>query len=168
MTATTTTVTTTVTFQGKSQSYNLLHIKTTKDKFLTHTTLCKDDHRLFNISIANKLSKGFIRNNHDVINFSYRNYLTKNFVTKNNTFINEKIINVAQNYRPNLVVLGHNNILESIDELTTNDINIGESDRQRLKIALMEEKRLRKSNEGRSKNKNDIDQNFQKLVGEKK
>ena len=61
-----------------------------------------------------------------------------------------------------------NNILESIEELITNDINIGESDRQRLKIAMMEEKRLRKSNEGRSKNKNDIDQNFQKLVGEKK
>tara|TARA_B100000287_G_scaffold283712_1_gene267342 strand:+ start:1920 stop:2318 length:399 start_codon:yes stop_codon:yes gene_type:complete len=58
-----------------------------------------------------------------------------------------------------------NNILESIDELTTNDINIGESDRQRLKIAMMEEKRLRKSNEGRSKNKNDIDDNFKKLVG---
>ena len=32
-----------------------------------------NDFRLFNISIANKLSKGFfIRNNHDVINFSYR------------------------------------------------------------------------------------------------
>lgn len=58
-----------------------------------------------------------------------------------------------------------NNILESIDELTTNDINIGESDRQRLKIAMMEEKRLRKSNEGRSKNKNDIDENFKKLIG---
>lgn len=57
-----------------------------------------------------------------------------------------------------------NNVIESIDELTTNDINIGESDRQRLKIAMMEEKRLRKSNEGRSKNKNDIDDNFKGLV----
>ena len=57
-----------------------------------------------------------------------------------------------------------NNILESIEELITNDINIGESDRQRLKIAMMEEKRLRKSNEGRSKNKNDIDENFKKLM----
>ena len=45
----TTTVPTTVIFQGKSQTYNLSHIKTTKDKFLTHTTLCKDDHRLFNM-----------------------------------------------------------------------------------------------------------------------
>ena len=57
-----------------------------------------------------------------------------------------------------------NNILESIEELITNDINIGESDRERLKIARMEEKRLRKSNEGRSKNKNDIDENFKRLV----
>ena len=61
-----------------------------------------------------------------------------------------------------------NNILESIEELITNDINIGESDRQRLKIAMMEEKRLRKSNEGRSKNKNDIDENFKKLMEKKK
>ncbi len=89
---------------NKGVKLKILHISTFDER---------SDHRLFNISIANKLSKGFIRNNHDVINFSYRNYLTKNFVTKNNTFINEKIINVAQNYRPNLVVLGHNNILES-------------------------------------------------------
>ena len=89
---------------NKGTKLKILHISTFDER---------SDHRLFNISIANKLSKGFIRNNHDVINFSYRNYLTKNFVTKNNTFINEKIINVAQNYRPNLVVLGHNNILES-------------------------------------------------------
>ena len=41
--------TTTVTFQGKSQTYNLYHIKTKKDKFLSHTTLCKDDHQLFNM-----------------------------------------------------------------------------------------------------------------------
>ena len=57
-----------------------------------------------------------------------------------------------------------NNILENIEQLITNDINIGESDRQRLKIAMMEEKRLRKSNEGRSNNKNEIDKNFKKLT----
>ena len=89
---------------NKGAKLKILHISTFDER---------SDHRLFNISIANKLSKGFIRNNHDVINFSYRNYLTKNFVTKNNAFINEKIINVTENYRPNLVVLGHNNILEN-------------------------------------------------------
>ena len=57
-----------------------------------------------------------------------------------------------------------NNILENLEDLVTNDINIGESDRKRLEIAMMEEKRLRKSNEGRSKNKNNIDENFKKLM----
>ena len=59
-----------------------------------------------------------------------------------------------------------NNVIENIDELTTNDINIGESDRQRLKIAMMEEKRLRKSNEGRSINKNEIDGLWYKMIGD--
>ena len=57
-----------------------------------------------------------------------------------------------------------NNILDNIEELITNDINVGESDRQRLKIVMMEEKRLRKSNEGRANNKNNIDKNFKKLM----
>jgi len=56
------------------------------------------------------------------------------------------------------------NIVENIDELVTNDIHIGESDRARLNIAMMEEKRLRKSNEGRSFNKNEIDSNLSKLI----
>ena len=49
------------------------------------------------------------------------------------------------------------NIIENIDELITNDIHIGESDRARLKAVKMEEKRLRKYNEGREFNKNKID-----------
>lgn len=56
------------------------------------------------------------------------------------------------------------NIVEEISKLVTNDIHIGESDRARLKIVMLEEKRLRKSNEGRSKNKNSIDKNFQNLI----
>lgn len=56
------------------------------------------------------------------------------------------------------------NIVEEISQLITNDIHIGESDRARLNIVMLEEKRLRKSNEGRSKNKNNIDKNFQNLI----
>ena len=51
--------------------------------------------------------------------------------------------------------------------MITNDINIGESDRERLKLAMMNEKRLRKSNEGRAKNKNNIDMKFEKIVSDK-
>ena len=43
----------------------------------------RNDFRLFNISIASKLSKGFIRNDHDVINLSYRNYISKIFLKIN-------------------------------------------------------------------------------------
>lgn len=56
------------------------------------------------------------------------------------------------------------NIVENIEQLITNDIHIGESDRARLNIAMMEEKRLRKSNEGRARNKNVIDEQFGKLT----
>jgi light-regulated signal transduction histidine kinase (bacteriophytochrome) len=55
-------------------------------------------------------------------------------------------------------------IVENMNELITNDIHIGESDRARLEIAMLEEKRLRKSNEGRALNKNMIDKNFKNLA----
>jgi hypothetical protein len=56
------------------------------------------------------------------------------------------------------------NIVENIQDLITNDIHIGESDRARLNIAMLEEKRLRKSNEGRAQNKNNIDKEFYELT----
>ena len=71
----------------------------------------RNDFRLFNISIASKISKGFIRNGHDVINLSYRNYLSKNILKSKYDFINSKISSIIDNYRPSLVVLGHNNVL---------------------------------------------------------
>ena len=61
-----------------------------------------------------------------------------------------------------------NSIVEELEDLITNDIHIGESDRARLKVVLMEEKRLRKSNEGRAKNKNQIDILFKDMVEVKK
>ena len=58
-------------------------------------------------------------------------------------------------------------ITDELEDLITNDINIGESDRERLKLAMMNEKRLRKANEGRAKSKNEIDKKFKKIVEEK-
>lgn len=67
-----------------------------------------------------------------------------------------------------------NSILEELEELIFNDINIGESDRERLKQVnedepsiekmIINEKRLRKANEGRARNKNSIDKKFKKIV----
>jgi len=61
-------------------------------------------------------------------------------------------------------------IVEELEELIQNDINIGEADRARLAETTKEipnldrmivnEKRLRKANEGRARNKNNIDKLF--------
>ena len=81
------------------KSYKIIHIASFGEK---------NDHRLFNLSIAHKLTSGFIRNGHDVINFDYRNFNNKVINFKN---IDEKIIDIIENYRPNLILLGHNNVL---------------------------------------------------------
>ena len=53
----------------KSRNKKILHISTFDER---------NNHRLFNISLSNKISKGFIHNSHDVINFSYRKKRSRN------------------------------------------------------------------------------------------
>ena len=85
----------------------------------------RNDFRLFNISIASKISKGFIRNGHDVINLSYRNYISKNILKNKYNFINNKIEAIIDNYRPSLILLGHNNILsKNLIERVKNKYNL--------------------------------------------
>ena len=72
----------------------------------------KNNLRLFNISIASKLSTGFIRSEQDVVNFDYRDFNNKLFL-KNKSILNDKVSKICENYKPNLILLGHNNILES-------------------------------------------------------
>ena len=106
----------------------------------------RSDHRLFNISIANKLSNGLIRNNHDVINFSYRDFHSKAMI-KRNSVMNDKIFKIVENYKPNLVLLGHNNILNRETISSIKSIN-------NLKIALWYEDHLIK---GGPNYKNNLD-----------
>jgi len=87
---------------NKGPKLKILHISQFDDR---------NDYRLFNISISSKLSKGFIRNGHDVINFSYRNFLNKNVLKDRDETINQKVLDISSNYKPDLVILGHNNFL---------------------------------------------------------
>ena len=82
----------------------------------------KNNYRLFNISISNKLSNGFIKNNHNVINFCYRNFYTKNRFNLLKESLDKKILEINHNYRPNLILLGHFNDLkrETMDQLKRN------------------------------------------------
>ena len=89
-------------FFNKGSKLKILHISQFDER---------NDYRLFNISISSKLSKGFIRNGHDVINFSYRNFINKSLIKDKNSTLNKKVLSICENYRPDLVVLGHNNFL---------------------------------------------------------
>lgn len=75
----------------------------------------KVNHRLFNISISRKISNGLIRNGHDVINFDYRINSNK-FLEKN--YIDKQIVDILRNYNPDLILFGHNNILDRSTLLT--------------------------------------------------
>ena len=67
-----------------------------------------------------------------------------------------------------------NSIVEQLEELIQNDINIGEADRARLEETqkespslermIINEKRLRKANEGRAANKNNIDSLLKRII----
>ena len=87
----------------RSKNKKILHISNFDER---------NYHRLFNISLSNKISKGLMRNNHDVINFSYRNYLNP-FNKNNSKKINHSIEKICENYNPDMVIMGHNNILSS-------------------------------------------------------
>lgn len=88
--------------------------------------------------------------------------------------LKECITNKKYDYLGEKRTFDENSIVEELEELIHNDINIGESDRLRLaectsdspnlKKMVTNEKRLRKSNEGRAKNKNNIDQIFSKII----
>ena len=82
----------------------------------------KNNQRLFNISIASKLSNGFIRNKCDVINFSYRNYLSQKIFPN----LDDDILDISKNYKPDMILLGHNNILKrtTIENLKKNKTKI--------------------------------------------
>ena len=117
----------------KNKNKKILHISTFDER---------NNHRLFNISLSNKISKGMIHNDHDVINFSYRNHLGK-LNRKNTSFTNEKIWDICSNYKPDLVILGHNNVINQFTlEKIKNEIN--------SKIILWYEDALSKKGQGPS------------------
>lgn len=76
----------------------------------------------------------------------------------------EVYMNKEYNYMSENRTFIASSIVEDIEDLITDDLHIGESDRARLRIVMKEEKRLRKSNESRASKKNSIDDNFKKMI----
>jgi glycosyltransferase involved in cell wall biosynthesis len=109
----------------------------------------KTNYRIFNLSIAKKISNGLIKNGHDVINFDYRNF-NEGFLKKSS--LDYKIISIIKNYQPNLVLLGHNNSL-------TRSTLILLKEKYNCKIALWYEDHVIKGDPSYRKNLDLIEKN---------
>ncbi len=109
----------------------------------------KTDHRLFNISIAKKITNGFIRNGHDVINFDYRNHFEG--ILKQNS-LDKKIISISNNYKPDLILFGHSNPLSRSTLLALKE-------KLKVKIALWYEDHVMKGDPSYRKNLDLIEKN---------
>jgi glycosyltransferase involved in cell wall biosynthesis len=69
----------------------------------------KNNFRLSNINLANKISNGFIKDRFQTINFSDRFFLQQNPFLK----IDDRIIDILNNLKPSLLLLGHTNSLKT-------------------------------------------------------
>ena len=99
-------------------------------------------------------------------------------ITKIKQKISELFLEILKNNQYNYVeeyrTFNETSIIEELEDLIRNDINIGEADRARLEETTKEvpnlermiinEKRLRKANEGRARNKNKIDKLFKQNI----
>jgi glycosyltransferase involved in cell wall biosynthesis len=91
----------------KLNKYNILHIGVFGAKL---------SYRTFNLSLASKISNGLIRNGHNVINYDYRSQNSNQYNTIFKKLVygvqlDADILSIAENYKPNLILLGHNNKL---------------------------------------------------------
>ena len=98
------------------------------------------------------------------IKIKINNLLTESFESKKYDYLGEER------------TFNEDSIVEELEELVINDINIGEADRARLEETksenpnlekmIVNEKRLRKANEGRARNKNKIDKILKSSLNE--
>jgi len=96
--------------------------------------------------------------------------------------ISELFLEILKNNQYNYIeeyrTFDETSIIEELEDLIRNDINIGEADRARLDETMKDrpnldrmivnEKRLRKANEGRARNKNKIDKQFKDIIDGRK
>ena len=104
----------------RNRPYKIIHISNFGNR---------QANRLYNISIAKKISNGLIRNGHDVVNISDRDVVRFNRglrnLNKGLNYFNNLLLETIDNYKPDALILGHvNNIniktFEKIKKLNKN------------------------------------------------
>ena len=134
----------------KKSSYNLNYINNNNNnnKILHIANFDeKNNFRLSNINLANKISNGFIKDKFQTINFSDRFFLQQNPFSK----IDDRIIDILKNFKPNLLLLGHTN---SLKIETLKNIKDKFTD---IKIAFWYEDSINKNGPDYNKNKQFIE-----------
>jgi glycosyltransferase involved in cell wall biosynthesis len=102
-------------FKSKISYLNL--IKKNRRIKILHVTNFNERHdgRLF-FNTGRRLNNGFIRLNHSVLDFSDRD-IVKHYKTFNDingsTSLNTKFVKVVENYKPNLIVFGHADLIDN-------------------------------------------------------
>jgi glycosyltransferase involved in cell wall biosynthesis len=129
-------------------NYKLNYINNNNNKILHIANFDeKNDFRLYNINLANKISNGFIKDKFQTINFSDRFFLQQNTFSS----IDDRIVNIVNNLKPNLLLLGHTNSLKTE---TLKNIRDKFTD---IKIAFWYEDSINRSGPDFNKNKQFIE-----------
>jgi len=129
---------------------------------------------LFDRLITENIKLFFFKKENKRNSISHQKKVILEIKERISTLIKECVISGKYEYLSEERTFDENSIVEELEQLIFNDINIGESDRERLKQTqstdpnlekfVINEKRLRKANEGRSKNKNKIDKIFKGIT----
>ncbi len=129
---------------------------------------------LFDRLITENIKLYFFEKDNLTEKSNHQKLIIQEIKNKIRTLLRDTYENKQYDYLSEKRTFDENAIVESLEELIINDINIGESDRERLKQVqsdtpsidkfIINEKRLRKANEGRARNKNEIDQQYKNLL----
>ena len=128
----------------------------------------------FDRLITENIKLFFFRKDGDIKKAEHQEIVIAEIKVRISELIRESIDLKSYNYLGERRTFNESAIIEELEELIQNDINIGEADRARLEETtkdqpnlermIVNEKRLSKANEGRSRNKNAIDEQFKKLI----
>ena len=102
----------------KPQKLNGFNSYQSKKLRIMHITNFADRHngRLYFVSIGQKLSRGFVRSGHSVLNFSDRDMIRIGrgvFDIFGRRSLNKKIIASVKNYNPDLLLIGHADLIDA-------------------------------------------------------
>jgi len=115
----------------KPQKLNGFNSYQFKKLRIMHITNFADRHngRLYFVSIGQKLSRGFVRSGHSVLNFSDRDMIRIGrgvFDIFGRRSLNKKIISSVKNYNPDLMLIGHADLIDAstLEEAKTYNKNL--------------------------------------------